>query len=36
MERNVKRGDPPREIIKRAAQLGFIRVFIKKEYGALE
>jgi alkylation response protein AidB-like acyl-CoA dehydrogenase len=29
------KGDFPREIIKKAAQLGFIGVFIKKEYGGL-
>jgi len=30
-----EKGDFPREIIKKAAQLGFIGVFIKKEYGGL-
>jgi alkylation response protein AidB-like acyl-CoA dehydrogenase len=29
------KGDFPREIIKKAARLGFIGVFIKKEYGGL-
>lgn len=30
-----EKGEFPREIIKKAAQLGFIGVFIKKEYGGL-
>ena len=29
------RGEYPREIIKKAAQLGFVGVYIKKEYGGL-
>ena len=29
------KGEYPREIIKKAAQLGFVGVYIKKEYGGL-
>ena len=29
------KGEFPREIIKKAAQLGFVGVYIKKEYGGL-